>query len=207
MNKKSKEYRTDPLFLRNGFQSEGKYGFPIIKKQEMEFSKDVELISFSDTRTNDSQMNTKKGVHFFVDDYRFDGIYNHPERSLNKLSQYKFLCTPDFSLYYEMEPWRQIESVGKSRWIGSYWQSMGGIVFPTISWGNSRSFDYCFDGIEKESTVVIGMIGAKRNNKRRFLLGYNEMLKKIEPRNIICFGQPFEEMNGKSHIKRSCTFS
>ena len=45
---------------------------------------------------NESEKNTNKGVHCFIDDYRFEVIYNHPEKSLAKLKQYKFVCTPDF---------------------------------------------------------------------------------------------------------------
>lgn len=194
--KLSTEVRKNPLFLRNEFKGEGKYEIPLVKKQTLDLSHDVMLISYSDIKKNDNENNRQKGVHFFVDDYRFEGIYDHPEKSLERLAQYKFLCTPDFSLYYEMQLWRQIESTGKNRWIGAYWQSKGFIVYPTISWSGSRSFDYCFDGVEKGSTVAIGMVGAKRDNKRNFLLGYNEMLKRIEPEHIICFGQPFEEMKG-----------
>lgn len=196
MERKSKCLRNNPLFLRNEFETVGKYGFALIKKQDIENIEDINLISISDTKSNENSINANRGVHFFVDDYRFEGIYNNPERSLQKLSQYSFLCTPDFSLYYEMSPWRQIESIGKNRWIGAFWQNKGLTVIPTISWSNSRSFDYCFDGVEKGSTVAVGMIGAKRNNKRGFILGYNEMLRRIKPENIICFGQPFEEMNG-----------
>ena len=29
-----------------------------------------------------------------------------------------------------------------------------------------------------------------------FLLGYKEMLRRIEPEYIICFGKPFDEMEG-----------
>lgn len=194
--KKSTKVRINPLFLRNEFEGEGKYEIPLVRKQNLDFSSDINIISYSDIKKNDNENNKRKGVHFFVDDYRFEGIYNHPERSLGKLMQYKFLCTPDFSLYYEMKPWRQIENIAKNRWLGAYWQSKGLIVYPTISWSGSRSFDYCFDGVEKGTTVAIGMIGSKRNNKRNFLLGFNEMLRRIEPENIICFGQPFDEMKG-----------
>ena len=194
--KKSTEVRINPLFLRNEFTGEGKYEIPLVKKQPLDLSNGIKIISYADIKTNDNENNRQKGVHFFVDDYRFEGVYNHPEKSLERLSQYKFLCTPDFSLYCEMQPWRQIENLGKNRWLGAYWQNKGFIVYPTISWSTSRSFEYCFAGVERGATVTIGMIGAKRNNKRNFLLGYNEMLKRIEPEHIICFGQPFEEMKG-----------
>lgn len=189
----SKTFRNDPLFLRNEFETEGRWGFPIIKKQQLDVN-DIELISCSDvSKKNDK--NLHKGVHFFVDDFRFETIYNHPEKSLERYGKYRFLLTPDYSLYAEMDPWRQIESVGKARWVGAKWQEKGKIVVPTVSWGLARSFEFCFDGIQKNSIVAVGMIGCKRN-KGDFLKGYYQMLTKIEPEAIICFGDPFDEMDG-----------
>ena len=141
------------------------------------------------------QENTGRGVHFFVDDYRFDGIYNNPDRSWAKYSQYKFLLTPDFSTYADMNLWRQMENVSKNRWCGAWWQSKGAVVIPTISWSTPSSFDFCFDGVERGSIIAIGMIGCKMS-KKEFLKGYNAMLELLEPSNIICFGSPFKEMDG-----------
>ena len=190
---KSYEYRNDPLFLRNQFDVEGKWGFPVIRKQTLDLV-DLELIACSDVSKKDEK-NLHKGVHFFVDDFRFENVYVHPDKALEKYGKYKFLLTPDYSLYSEMNPWRQIESVGKARWVGAYWQGAGKIVIPTISWGLSRTYEFCFDGIEKNCVVAVGMIGCKRN-KAAFLRGYYEMLCKIEPDAVICFGRPFEEMEG-----------
>lgn len=189
----SKEMRNDPLFMRNQFDKEGRCGFPIIKKQELD-TDNLELISCSDVSKNDTK-NLHKGVHFFVDDFRFETIYNHPRKSLERYGKYRFLLTPDYSLYAEMDPWRQIESVGKARWVGAKWQEEGKIVIPTVSWGLARSFEFCFDGIQKNSIVAIGMIGCKRN-KKDFLKGYYQMLTKLEPEAVICLGSPFEEMEG-----------
>ena len=190
----SKQMRDDSLFMRNNFATTGKWGIPIVKKQDLPVDK-VSLVACSDTRANDNEENKKKGVHFFVDDYRFSGIYDHPERSLEKYSQYAFLLTPDFSTYSDMDLWRQLESVAKNRWVGAYWQSKGRIVIPTISWSDARSFEFCFEGVETGSTVAIGMIGCKRN-KLHFLRGFWAMVEKIDPSQIICFGTPFPEMQG-----------
>jgi hypothetical protein len=190
----SKQMRANPLFMRNEFVTQGKWNIPLIYKQSLDINQ-LNLIACSDTRSNDSETNTKHGVHFFVDDYRFNGIYNNPEKSLKKFSQYAFLLTPDFSTYADMNLWRQLESVAKNRWCGAYWQSKGLTVIPTVSWSTSRSYEFCIDGIEKSSIVAIGMIGCKRN-KLEFLRGYNAMLEKICPSYIICFGKPFNEMEG-----------
>ena len=79
--------------------------------------------------------------------------------------------------------------------MGAYWQDKGKLVIPTISWGDARSFEFCFDGVEKGGTVAIGMIGCK-HSRIGFMRGYNEMLKRLYPEKIIVFGTPFPEMKG-----------
>ena len=69
-------FRNDPLFLRNEFEVEGKWGFPIVRKQALDLD-GIELIACSDVSSKDTK-NLHKGVHFFVDDYRFENTYNHP---------------------------------------------------------------------------------------------------------------------------------
>lgn len=190
----STEMRKNPLFMRNNFETSGKWEIPLIKKQKL-YSENIELIPYSDTRKHDTVNNTRKGVHFFIDDYRFTAIYNNPGKSLGRLMQYAFLLSPDYSTYADMNIWRQLESVAHSRWVGALWQNKGNIVYPTISWSTPSSYDFCFDGIEKGSIVAVGMIGCKQS-KLSFMRGYNVMLEKINPEKVIVLGQPYPEMKG-----------
>lgn len=112
----SAEMRGNILFTRNNFPTRGKWQIPLVERQSIELD-NVELIAYSDIRTNDNAINRDKGVHFFVDDYRFEGVYKNPEKSLGRLSQYKFLLTPDYSTYTDMNYWRQLESIAHSRCI------------------------------------------------------------------------------------------
>lgn len=194
MAQKSMEMRNHPLFMRNEYEGAGRWEIPLVKKQEVDLS-DVRLLAYSDTRPRDNAANVRCGVHFFIDDYRFSGIYRDPEKSLSKLSQYAFLLTPDDSMYADMNQWRQMESVAHSRWCGAYWQSKGLRVIPTISWSTPSSYAYCFDGVEPEAIVAVGMIGCKRN-KQGFLRGYHAMTERLRPKAVICFGAPFSEMEG-----------
>ncbi len=191
---KSINFRNNPLFLRNEFDTSGKWQMPLIKTQFIDLS-GIELISISDAKYNDSKTNRKKGLHFFVDDYKFESTYRNPEKLLEKISQYTFACTPDFSTYANMNYWRQLESVAHSRWCGAFWQSQGVLTIPTITWSTPASYDFCFDAVESGCIVAISMIGCKRS-KEQFLDGYNEMLRRIEPSSILCFGVPFKEMKG-----------
>ncbi len=95
----------------------------------------------------------------------------------------------------------QIYNTFRNRWCGAYWASKGVRVIPSVSWGNENTFEFCFDGIEKGSTVAVSTYMVSEHNNRSnqkefFLKGYNEMLKQIEPEIIICYNEPFSEMQG-----------
>lgn len=189
----SSKMRQSELFLRRTDKCCGRWNIPELHKTALPEGK-VQLIAYSDTRSNDT-LNTQKGVHFFVDDYRFETVYRNPQKSWSKLAQYRFILTPDYSLYADMPMWRQIESVGKSRWCGAWWQERGMHVIPTVSWSTYPSYKFCFDGIPENSCVAVGMIGCK-GNRSSFMHGYDAMLEHIRPEAVICFGKPFNEMRG-----------
>lgn len=182
------------MFLRNQFPGVGKWGIPLVRKQPIDMD-DVGLIAFTNTVDGDVE-NFDLGVHFFVDDYRFEETYDNPERWLARLNQYRFCCTPDFSVYGEMDPWRQMESVAHSRWVGAFWQSKSMVVVPTISWDDYSSFDFCFDGVEEGCVVAVATY-ACRQNRAGFLRGYTTMLNRIHPAAVICYGDPIPGMGGR----------
>lgn len=132
---RTNEARTQQTFLRNEYDCVGKWNIPLVKRQPL--VDNVKLIACSDAKERE-EYNRECGVHFFVDDYRFEHIYKNPQRSLKKYAQYKFLLTPDYSLYADMPLWRQLENVAKNRWCGAYWQLQGLVVYPTVSWGGFR---------------------------------------------------------------------
>ena len=183
--------------VRNEFLMSQKLEIPLIKKQNFVLNK-IRLYSYSNTKYVDSK-NLHKTIHFFVHDYRFENVYSNAEIAKEKLKQYYALCTPDFSLYTDMPIILQMYSTFKNRWCGAYWQSLGLNVIPTISWSNEKSFDFCFEGIEKGSIVAISTHGNKKC-KEEFMLGYNKMLEIIEPCAILCYGIPFSEMKGNIKV-------
>ena len=180
--------------VRNEFKGVGKYGMPLIKRQNIDLDK-IALLAFTKTKHNDEE-NQNKTIHFFTYDWNFQSVYEKPEESLEKLDQYYALLTPEFSTYKDMPLARQIDSVFKNRWCGAFWQKQGMIVIPTISWGSIPCLEFCFDGIERGSVVAVSTY-TREDNRDDFMLGYNKMLEIIEPSAIICYGTPFSEMKGK----------
>ncbi len=183
--------------VRNEFRGVGKYGIPLVKKQNIDLNK-IELLGYMKTKKNDNE-NTNKTIHFFTYDWFFENVYEKPDVALEKLDQYYALLTPEFSTYKNMPLARQIDSVFKNRWCGAYWQKQGMKVIPTISWGSIPCMDFCFDGVEKGSIVAVSTY-TREDNKEGFMLGYNKMMQKIEPSAIICYGMPFPEMRGNIKV-------
>ncbi|MDP4119723.1 MAG: DUF4417 domain-containing protein [Bacillota bacterium] len=202
MTEENFKYRTSPFLLRNQFIGDGKLKIPIVPKfqeREDDFT-DLKLIGFDKSKLEGNSY-LDRMVHFFLYDYKFERVWKNPDLDLEKLKRYRAVLTPDFSMYTEMAPVLQIYNTFRNRWCGAYYASEGIRVIPTVSWGNEDSFDFCFEGIEKGSTVAVStyMVSEHENHKDQkdfFLKGYSEMLRRIEPERIICYNEPFPEMQG-----------
>ena len=187
----SEKFRNNPMFLRNQFRGDGVFEIPKIEKNEIDLE-NIELIGYDKL----SEKATDKIVHFFLDDYKFEAVWNDPEPRIEKLKKYKAVLSPNYSIYTEMPLSLKVYNTFRSRWCGAYFQSKGIKVIPTVAWGEPNTFWFCFDGIEKGSVVAVSTVGV-RKEKALFMQGYNELIRKIKPSVIICYGTPFEEMQGK----------
>lgn len=187
----SENFRTNPMFLRNQFKGDGIFDIPLLQTDEIDLE-EIELIGYDKLCDN----KTEAIVHFFMDDYKFEAMWKDPEPRIERLKEYKAVLTPDFSMYTEMPLSIKVYNTFRSHWCGAYLQTKGIKVIPTVSWGEPNTFWFCFDGIPKGSIVAVSTIGV-RKEKSLFMQGYEEMMRKIKPKAVICYGEPFEEMKGK----------
>ncbi|MEG1447806.1 MAG: DUF4417 domain-containing protein [Oscillospiraceae bacterium] len=202
MTEENYNYRTSPFLLRNQFDGESKFEIPLIPKTKFtdEDFKDLLLIGFDRTNLKNNN-HLDRMVHFFLYDYKFERVWKNPDNDIEKLKRYKAALSPDFSMYREMNSTIQLYNTFRNRWCGAYFASKGIRVIPTISWGDENTFDFCFKGVPKGSTIAVStyMVSEHNNHsdqKEFFLKGYNEMLSQIEPERIICYNEPFPEMQG-----------
>ena len=158
-----------------------------------------DLIGFNYAKTS---ANKAAGVHFYIDDYQFERVWNYPEKYIDILIEYDCILTPDFSLYMDMPMPMKIWNVYRSRQIGAYYQSKGLTVIPTVSWAEKETFDFCFQGIPKGSIVSISTIGVKRNKDALKIWsdGVTEMIKRIEPQTILVYGGKIEFDYGNINV-------
>ncbi len=202
MTEENYNYRTSPLFLRNQFKGSGEFNIPVIPKSDFSEEDLENLLLIGFDRAKNDRKNLNRMVHFFLYDYKFEKIWQHPDDYVDKLKDYKGVLSPDFSMYLEMNRTLQLYNTFRNRWCGAYLASKGIKVIPTINWGNEDTFDFCFQGVPKGSIVAVSTYMVQEHNnhadqKDFFLKGYNEMLRRIQPAKIICYSQPFPEMEGE----------
>lgn len=151
----------------------------------------TDMIGFNYAKSNDRK---DVGIHFYIDDYQFERIWNDPEKYVDILMEYDCILSPDFSLYMDMPMAMKIWNIYRSRQIGAYYQSKGIKVIPTISWAEAETFEFCFQGIPKGSVVSISTIGVKRNEEamKIWTNGVTEMIRQIEPSAILIYGGKLE---------------
>ena len=140
-------------------------------------------------------------AHFYYDDYKFISAWREPEKYIDRLKQFKAVVSPDFSLYTDFPRALQILSCYRRQWCGAYWQSLGIDVIPDVVWGDKQSFDYCFDGLPKYSTVAVSSVGVKNDKHWNgdtglFVVGYKEMMKRLKPTTILYYGDMIDGLDG-----------
>ena len=147
----------------------------------------TDLIGFNYAKTSKDK---NVGIHFYLDDYQFERVWNRPEEYVPILKEYECALSPDFSLYLDMPMPMKIWNIYRSRQIGQYWQSEGIKVIPTISWAEPDTYEFAFKGIPKGSIVSISTIGVKRNKKALEIWqdGMDAMIKEIKPSTILVYG-------------------
>lgn len=165
-------------------RAEGFYQMPVLKPCNY---MPEDIISFNYVMNTDA---FEKGVHFYIDDYQFERVWNEPQRYLDRLAKFDCVLTPDFSLYVEMPIAMQIWNIYRSRLIGQMMQDHGFKVIPTLSWSGPDSYEFCFDGITSGGTVSVSTIGVKRNEDaaKIWVDGMNAALERIRPKSILVYG-------------------
>ncbi len=192
-------------YFKAKFYSDNKWGIATLDKINEIDLNDVEPISFNYVKTAKDLSN--KLVHFFIDDYQFERLWNNPDKYINMLKKAKYVLTPDFSLYRDMDMAIQLYNTYKNRWVGAYLQGEGIKVIPTISWSTKESYDFCFEGIEENGIVAIATYGIAKDEKAKklFYEGYQEMKRRLNPSLILCYGEsevPSECLRIKTYGER-----
>ena len=184
--------------LEMAFDGVGKYQIPQIQPVTELYIKD--WIGFNFVATTKKQRKLT-GVHFYIDDYQFERIWNQPWRYSKTIKQFGAVMTPDFSTYLDFPLAVRIFNHYRKHWCGAYWQANGATVIPTIEWGLPEDYDWCFDGEPEGGIVAVSNVGIMRSKELRenYMKGYKEMLTRLQPKEVLMFGHIFDDYPGPVH--------
>lgn len=184
------------------FNIHGPYSIPVIKPVHMD--EKIDWIPFNSV--NIATHRERLGVHFFIDDYLFQRVWNDPARYATLLSGFRAVMSCDYSMFTDYPVAVQIYNHFRKHQLAAYFQSRGMTVIPSICWSDRASYDWCFDGEPVGGTVAVSSVGTQKAPAARelFLEGYREMMRRLKPEKIIFFGDVPSDCEG--NIERLPTY-
>ncbi len=176
------------MHLISGLEFTDNNGFPILKP----YTKSCDFMFYPYSERNKFK-GPDVGIHFFEDDYKFaTAMWSKLDRTIYKLSEYRAIMCPDFSLYIEEDQVSFLNkyNIYRSRFAGAFAQKCGYDVVPTASWGGADSFEYCFEGLPTKSVIAVCGIGVNscRRSKELWEYAIRELDSRLSPTCIIVYG-------------------
>lgn len=165
----------------------------------------TEWIGFNYVLTEKNPEN--KGVHFFLNDYQFERIWNNPSKYVEKLKHFKCVASPDFSPYGDMPFCLQLYNHYRKHWVARYLQDEGVTIIPTIRAStDERSKSFYLQGEPVGGSVIISsMWTSSEESKKIFIDEYNTMMNALKPERVYLYGKPVDGISG--NITNVKTFS
>lgn len=173
------------------------YGIPEIKGSQTVGDKFLRFMDWKEIEDYENYI-----AHFYYDDYKFMSAWREPYKFVDRLKKFKAVIAPDFSLYTDFPRALQILSCYRRNWCAAYWQSLDIDIIPDVVWGDEQSYDFCFEGIPKHSTVAVSSVGVKKDKEWNakenslFKKGYDEMMNRLEPKTVLYYGSMIDGLEG-----------
>lgn len=175
----------------NRFDICGEFDFPIVRKCNEIPNMLIPFNHAITSKENDGWL------HFFIDDYQFERVWNSPKRYLPIIRRFNGVIAPDFSLFSDMSKSQQIYNCWRNRALSAWLQENGVKVIPTIEWSDKKSLDWCLDGLPKNSTLAVQTNGSFKNSatKLDFIRGMEQICNELNPSALVIYGRGYEFKN------------
>lgn len=177
-------------YLVKGARFSGRMEFPSLP---LNIAVPDSLIEF---RRSQNPESINQYIHFYISDRKFECVSRKPQQYLQWFKRFGGIIGFDFSLHTECPVYKQIESIGKNRELSYWFASQGVSVIPNVRWGLKETFDWCFEGLPKRSTVAVSTLGCSKAkcDRRLFEDGFLEMLTRIKPKTVVVYGTKSDKL-------------
>lgn len=181
------------------YEGVGLYDIPELKAVDEFTAKDFGRLIYWNKENNPKDT----CLHTFSYDYQFNSVWSSPDKWLPRLHRFDSVLAPDFSMYTDMPKALQIYNHFRKHWVARYWSENGIKVIPNIGWSTPDSYEWCFDGEPVNSVVAVSSVGClkKPEAKKLFLEGFEAMMDRLNPKQIILYGAVPDEIKKYDLIK------
>lgn len=164
-------------------RTEGKYNMPQLRPVDYVPKR---MMGFNYAKTSSDFEAT---LHFYIDDYQFERIWNRPLEYLPLMAKFDACLTPNFSVYLDYPEAAKIWNTWRGRLLGQVMQDYGIITIPIVYWSDERSYDWAFDGLPENSTLSLNDFHRGETQAREYWdKGVEELIRRKSPKRILLFG-------------------
>lgn len=129
-------------------------------------------------------------VHFYIDDYRFNRVWQNLEHYMEMFVKYDVVISTDNSVFLDVPLIDNMCNVFKNRVFTAVGQRMGVNVIPSFSCGNPKDIDLYCDGLPDGGCIAVGGMGTNKNRSERAIFKYcvREMCERKHPNLLLIYG-------------------
>lgn len=185
-------------FLITGCELTEKYQFPIIPQCTLDTMPE-DSIDFEESFSRKIKNHRKLNVNFYIDDVKFNRIWNNPDKYLEHLRCFHSVTMPDFSISTGdrgMPFALNIYNKYRNHALAWYFHINDIKVIPSVPIADIDSYDWCFDGLPQNSILSVCTNGRVRAKASRieFCDGFKYMCDKLHPTRVIIVGRIPDEL-------------
>lgn len=176
------------------FEADNDYGFPEVFPVTDRIHCD-HWIDF-DTARRKSKTGAQRpccngtgGIHFYISDYKFNSVWEYPDRYIDMFKRFDYIIDTDFSLYYDFPVALQIFNKYRNHWLSAFYSLHGISMIPNITVSTPNCYEWSFCGYPKNSVVAFSDIGSMSDPELRSIIyaAYDNMILRLEPIQILYF--------------------
>ena len=145
-------------------------------------------------------------IHFFGFDNYLEDVWENPEIWAAQLKRFAGVISPDLSIYRDMPLAQQLYNVYRNRVLAHWFAQQGIPVIPNVRWADQRSYDFVFEGIERNGTVCVSTSGILFDSEDRnsFISGLDAMMRILAPETVLVYGSMPTDIFGKYQGGHTC---
>lgn len=186
-------------FLITGAELDGKYQIPIAPTCQFDYMPE-DSIDFEESFSRKIKNHRKLNVNFYIEDSKFLKLWNNPDKYMEHLKCFHSVTMPDFSIATGscgMPFALNIYNKYRNHALAWYLHMNGIKIIPSVSIADIDSYDWCFDGLPRNSVLSVCTNGRVKSKAARleFCEGFKTMCDYLEPTRVIIVGRIPDELN------------